>query len=281
MRGWGFSLFGLCLAWSAATPPVSAAQPAAAGTVEQTICPLVESAAHASNIGVGLLTRIIWAESRFEAHVVSTKGAQGIAQFTPDTAADRGLADPFDPEQAIPKAAQLLADFTQLFGNVGLAVAAYNAGANRATLWLAGTSRLPTETAAYVIAITGLTVESWAAGQPQPAAAAALGDSQTCAQITASLRTEGDTAEGPIAPWGVQLAGNFSKTVALASFSRAAQRYRSVLGDLQPMILGRVLRGRGSRPFYRILLPAASRADADRACQAIMRVGGACVPVRT
>jgi len=151
MRGWGFSLFGLCLAWSAATPPVSAAQPAAAGTVEQTICPLVESAAHASNIGVGLLTRIIWAESRFEAHVVSTKGAQGIAQFTPDTAADRGLADPFDPEQAIPKAAQLLADFTQLFGNVGLAVAAYNAGANRATLWLAGTSRLPTETAAYVI----------------------------------------------------------------------------------------------------------------------------------
>jgi SPOR domain len=41
------------------------------------------------------------------------------------------------------------------------------------------------------------------------------------------------------------------------------------------------MRSRGWRPFYRIMLPEASRADADRACQAIMRIGGACVPVRT
>ena len=55
------------------------------------------------------MTRLIWAESRFRVHAVSPKGAQGIAQFMPATAAERGLADPFDPEQAVPKAARLVA----------------------------------------------------------------------------------------------------------------------------------------------------------------------------
>lgn len=281
MRRWGIRLVGVCLCLTAIVLPAWSAEPKASGTIEQTICPLIESAAHGSNIGVGLLTRVIWTESRFEAHVVSPRGAQGIAQFMPGTAAENGLTDPFDPEQAIPKAAQLLADFIQRFGNVGLAAAAYNAGPNRVAAWLAGTSKLPAETVIYVIATTGLPVENWLPGQPQPKTAAAFDESQSCAQVTASLRTEGDTAEGPIAPWGVQLAGNFSKAVALASFARVAQRYRSALGDLQPMILGRVLRARGTRRFYRILLPAASRADADRACQAILRIGGACIPVRT
>jgi membrane-bound lytic murein transglycosylase MltF len=40
----------------------------------------------------------------FRADAISPKGAQGIAQFLPATAAEHGLADPFDPEQAIPKA---------------------------------------------------------------------------------------------------------------------------------------------------------------------------------
>ena len=199
----------------------------------------------------------------------------------PDTAAASGLADPFDPEQAIPKAAHLLAEYTQRFGNVGLAAAAYNAGPNRVESWLAGSGRLPAETTAYVIAVAGLPVENWRPVGSPPTRGGILDDSQSCAQVTASLRTEDNTAEGPIAPWGVQLAGNFSKAVALASFARAAQQYRGVVGDVQPMILGGVLRSRGTRRFYRVLLPEASRADADRACQAILRIGGACVPVRT
>jgi len=252
---------------------------AASGTVEQIICPLVESAARANHIAIGLLTRLIWTESRFQAHAVSPKGAQGIAQFMPGTAAERGLADPFDPEQAIPKAALLLADFNQQFGNIGLAAAAYNAGPNRVAAWLAGSSTLPGETAAYVIAVTGLPVLDWARGRQQ---AKAADDGQSCAQVTAALKTEGgDTVEGPIAPWGVQLAGNFSKAIALASFARAEQRYRRIIGDVRPMILGTVLRSRGTRRFYRILLPEASRAEADRTCQAILKIGGACVPVRT
>jgi hypothetical protein len=280
-----FLLLGLLLTRPVFASAALAAQAETAhakpvGTIAETVCPLVESAAQANHIPIALLTRLIWTESRFQAHVVSPKGAQGIAQFMPGTAAERGLADPFDPEQAIPKAARLVADLVQRFGNLGLAAAAYNAGSNRVADWLGGSATLPGETAAYVIALTGLGAEDWARGRA-PAKLAMLDDDESCAEITAALQTDGDTVQGPLAPWGVQLAGNFSKAIALASFERAAQRYRGILGDVRPMILGGVLRSRGTRRFYRIMLPEASRADADRTCEAIMRIGGACVPVRT
>ena len=58
---------------------------------------------------------------------------------------------------------------------------------------------------------------------------------QSCLQLTASLRSPSRApaamAEGPLAPWGVQLAGNFSKSIALASFGRARQAYASILGE--------------------------------------------------
>ena len=49
-------------------------------------------------------------KSSFRPGVLSHAGAQGVAQFMPGTAHDRGPADPFDPEQAIPKSAALLSD---------------------------------------------------------------------------------------------------------------------------------------------------------------------------
>jgi hypothetical protein len=108
------------------------------------------TAAHDSGLPVDILTRLIWAESRFQAGVVSPAGAQGIAQFMPGTAAVRGLLDPYDPEQAIPHAASLLVDLEQQFGNIGLALAAYNAGSARVSNWLAGTGSLPAQTQGYV-----------------------------------------------------------------------------------------------------------------------------------
>ena len=46
----------------------------------------------------------------------------------PETAATRGLDDPFDPKKAIPEAAHYLSELRKQFGNLGLAAAAYNAG---------------------------------------------------------------------------------------------------------------------------------------------------------
>jgi len=111
-----------------------------------TVCPLMQQQADARGLPAMFFVRLIWKESRFNPGAVSPKGAQGIAQFMPGTAADRGLDDPFEPKAAIVHSASLLADLRSEFGNVGLAAAAYNAGAERVRAWLDGRSSLPAET---------------------------------------------------------------------------------------------------------------------------------------
>ncbi len=254
-------------------------------TVEQALCRLIEGAARSSRIPHDFLTRLIWQESSFRPHVTSPAGAQGIAQFMPGTAQERGLLNPFDPEQAIPKAAEFIADLNSQFGNLGLAAAAYNGGPARVASWLAGQGGLPSETRNYVIAVTGRSAEDWAAdrqeGKTAPEKPPEAG-APSCVQIVAGLgkpgRGQGITPlEAPFAPWGVQLAGNFSKQQALATFARASRTYASVLGDAQPMIIGTRLRYRGARTFYRVRAPAATRKEAEQLCGRIRTVGGSCV----
>src|SRR3984957_20569565 len=149
-----------------AGPAVAAGDgPAGQGeSLVSSICRLIDSSARAQGLPVSFLTRLIWQESNFRPTVSSPAGALGIAQFMPGTADERGLADPFDPEAAIPKAASLLAELRQRFGNLGLAAAAYNAGPGRVAKWLAKESDLPIETQDYVSIVTRHPVDEWAAG---------------------------------------------------------------------------------------------------------------------
>jgi len=273
----------------------AAAAPQGLEPVHHAICRTIENSARVSQLPIAFLTRIIWRESSFRAGVVSPAGAQGIAQFMPETAQARGLADPFDPEQAIPKAARLLTDLRARFGNLGLAAAAYNAGANRVAGWLHNGGSLSAETRAYVRAVTGRSAEEWSqAGSTGPAVetvampeTAGQGpEPASCVAVVADLRKgRGGAAPGveiePLAPWGVQLAGNFSKALALGAFDRARQRYAGVVGGMRPMVIGRLLRSRGTRPFYEVRLPAATRELADALCGRIKSVGGACVAMRS
>ena len=106
------------------------------------------AAAAANALPVAFFMRLIWQESRFNpAAAVSPAGAQGIAQFMPETARLNRLENPFNPHEAIAKSAQLLRDLNPQFGNFGLAVAAYNAGPGRVRDWLADHRLLPDETA--------------------------------------------------------------------------------------------------------------------------------------
>jgi len=122
----------------------------------------IDAAAQASSLPPELLTRLLWVESGFHSTAVSPAGAEGVAQFMPATAAERGLVDPFAPAQAIPQAARLLADLTFRFGNIGLGLAAYNAGPGRIERWLNGSASLPDETRQFVMAITDRSPEEWA-----------------------------------------------------------------------------------------------------------------------
>jgi hypothetical protein len=229
-----------------AVPVVTHAEPASLGsseTVEEATCRIVENAARSTALPVALLTRLFWVESRFKAGATSSAGAQGVAQFMPQTAAGLGLDDPYDPEKAIPTAARLLVDLDHQFGNIGLAAAAYNAGPARVASWVVRSGDLPRQTEAYVLAVTGRPAEDWAGSNRDRApGTAADDDQQSCLQIIAALRASDGVDQSPIAPWGVQLAGNFSKPIALASFQRMRQRFAALLGDLRPMIIGSRLR---------------------------------------
>jgi soluble lytic murein transglycosylase-like protein len=123
---------------------------------------MAEAAATAHTLPVTYFLRLIRQESGFDPNSVSRAGAQGIAQFMPGTAFARGLKDPFDPAEALPKSAELLNELKDHFGNLGLAAAAYNAGPEWIRRWLAGETQLPQETINYVRVITGHDAADWA-----------------------------------------------------------------------------------------------------------------------
>jgi hypothetical protein len=123
---------------------------------------MAEHAATTHTLPTDYFLRLIRQESGFNPNSISRAGALGIAQFMPATAFDRGLKDPFDPAEALPKSAELLNELRDQFGNLGLAAAAYNAGPERVRRWLAGKSQLSRETIDYVRVITGHDAVDWA-----------------------------------------------------------------------------------------------------------------------
>lgn len=125
------------------------------------ICATVVESAHSNDLPLPFFIHLLFQESGFKPDVVSRAGAQGIAQFMPETAAIVGLNNPFDPIQAIAASARLLGNLVQQFGNLGLAAAAYNAGPRRIQDWLDKKGKLPDETKHYVRTITGRPAETW------------------------------------------------------------------------------------------------------------------------
>lgn len=131
------------------------------------LCETAMQAAQANKLPASFFTRLIQQESGFNPRVVSSAGAQGIAQFMPRTASSRGLADPFEPIGALAASAKYLAELVSQFGNLGLAAAAYNAGPKRVHDWIAKRTRLPAETRNYVLSITGRVAQAWARSRAQ------------------------------------------------------------------------------------------------------------------
>ena len=130
------------------------------------VCGVIEAAAQKNALDPNFFVRLIWKESLFDAAAVSPAGAQGIAQFMPDTARMRGLDDPFNPAEALFASAFYLAELARDFGNIGLAAVAYNGGEARAARFIAAKDGLPLETRDYVHAITGYSAVAWRDAPP-------------------------------------------------------------------------------------------------------------------
>lgn len=254
---------------------------------QQSICLLVESAAQANELPTEFFVRLIWQESRFRAGAIGPrtrtgKHALGIAQFMPGTAAERNLLDPFNPIEALPKAAEFLKDLRSQFGNLGLAAAAYNAGSGRVRAWMAGTSSMPSQTRAYVLAVTGNSIEEWAAGRDLKSKS----ESVSCSTLMAKLKEPPTTflgalqqrvVAGAIQPWGAILGAHQSRSEILDRYAALQRKFAAALAGLDPIVFERT---RGGLPRYQVRVGAESRQAANDICKKIHLAGGDCVVLR-
>ena len=88
---------------------------------------MVAQAAERHGVDRRLLEAVVWQESRGRMDAVSPKGALGVMQLMPSTAAELGV-DPFNLADNIRGGALYLRRQLDRFGSVPLALAAYNAG---------------------------------------------------------------------------------------------------------------------------------------------------------
>ena len=89
----------------------------------------IHAAARAYDVDPHLIKAVIKVESDFDHRAVSTKGARGLMQLMPETAADMNVFNLFDPRSNIMGGTCYLKKLLARFkGDLRLALAAYNAG---------------------------------------------------------------------------------------------------------------------------------------------------------
>jgi soluble lytic murein transglycosylase-like protein len=111
---------------------------------------IIEKAATSASVEPNLLRAVIVVESGFNSRAVSKRGAVGLMQLMPATAARFGVSNAFDPRQNVHGGARYLKFLIDRFGqDLRLALAAYNAGEDAVDR---NGGRIPpfTETMAYV-----------------------------------------------------------------------------------------------------------------------------------
>ena len=114
---------------------------------------IIEENAAAHGVNPHLVRAVIQQESAFNPNARSHKGAMGLMQLMPGTAAELGVTDPYSPSENIRGGvAYLKGLLTKFAQNVELALAAYNAGPNAVTKY--GAVPPYRETQNYVTRIT-------------------------------------------------------------------------------------------------------------------------------
>jgi hypothetical protein len=97
---------------------------------------LVEAAAKKYNMDADLISSVIAQESNFDPKAVSRKNAHGLMQLLPETATKLGVKNIDDPAENIDAGTHYLHDLLQKYNNdLGLALAAYNAGPDKVQLY--------------------------------------------------------------------------------------------------------------------------------------------------
>jgi len=134
--------------------PVSALSPSmlSPGAGTKGFDPLIREIARTYDVEYALVKAVIKAESGFDHRAVSPKGAQGLMQLMPATAAQHQVHDVFKPRDNIEGGVRHLKWLLDRYGgNIDYAVAAYNAGHQRVEE-AGGIPNIP-ETRDYVVRV--------------------------------------------------------------------------------------------------------------------------------
>ncbi|MDP9160032.1 MAG: lytic transglycosylase domain-containing protein [Acidobacteriota bacterium] len=98
----------------------------------QTLNDVINSAGERNHVDLDLLNSVIHAESGFNVHAVSTKGARGLMQLMPQTATHLGVTNAFDPKANVEGGARYLRELLEKYNfDIVKTLAAYNAGPHR------------------------------------------------------------------------------------------------------------------------------------------------------
>lgn len=123
-------------------PTASYREPMSSSEIDR----LIDEKASRYSINPDFIRAVVRVESGYNVSALSPKGAQGLMQLMPETAADLGVANPWDPEENLEGGIAYLASFLWEFGDVRDALTAYNAGPQR----VRKRQELPYETRQYV-----------------------------------------------------------------------------------------------------------------------------------
>ncbi|MGF1525582.1 MAG: lytic transglycosylase domain-containing protein [Candidatus Competibacterales bacterium] len=99
---------------------------------QRRFAPAIERLAARYQVPAALVHAVVSVESGYNPSAVSTKGAMGLMQLMPATAADYGVDDPFDPEANLRGGIRHLKRLLNKYRNISHALAAYNAGEGNA-----------------------------------------------------------------------------------------------------------------------------------------------------
>jgi hypothetical protein len=150
---------------------------------------VVNAASGTYRLDPDLVNSVIRAESGFNVHAVSPKGAQGLMQLMPKTASDLGVQNAFDPQANVEGGTRYLRELLERYDfDLVKALAAYNAGPQRVEQY--GGVPPYYETKAYVARI----VRDFNKKKLAANAAAAKSASQPAGQKVAGSKSRGTTS---------------------------------------------------------------------------------------
>jgi hypothetical protein len=244
------------------------------------LCQQIENTSRNNGIDPAFFARLLWQESRFDPNALSPAGAQGIAQFMPQTAKLRELPDSYNPAQAVERSANYLGELQRTYGNAGLAAVAYNGGEGRANGFTKAGKGLARETIDYVPIITGLSAERWRDDPPKAHDFRLDGDKpflKSCLNLAKNRKLTRLAPPPPrYKPWGVQVGFGRNKSDAKANVKRLTGRCRGLVTSEKMDYLSVKSRVRGKPSYIMARIGRNTKDGADNLCRKIRATGCIC-----